>query len=131
MSFENIANQITTYFNDLAIANNFAVRYDNDPSDTPVDKPWIETRLDFGDSRQLEIGVKSFRNVGIFNAMIHVVIGAGIAKALEMADIIAEAFRTAVISSVVNFQTPKIVNVGRIGSDWQINVICPFFVDEN
>jgi hypothetical protein len=131
MSFESIANSITTYFHGVATANNFVVRFDNDPRDTPADRPWIQTNVDFGDSRQFEIGVSSFRNVGIFNAMIYISIGQGIAGALSVADVIASAFRTTVIDGTINFQTPRIVNVGRVDDNWQVSVLCPFFVDEN
>lgn len=131
MSFESIANSITAYFHTVATANSFIVRFDNDPRDTPENKPWMKTSVDFGDSRQFEIGVNSFRNVGIFNAVIHVSIGQGIADVLSIADIIVTAFRAVVVDGVINFQTPKITNVGRVDDNWQVNVICPFFVDEN
>jgi len=131
MSFESIANSITSFFNTLAEANNFVVRFDNDPGNTPTSKPWMKASVDFGDSRQLEIGIDSFRNVGIFNVMIYVSIGMGIADALEVADVVAAAFRTAVVDGMINFQTPKIVNVGRVEDNWQVSVICPFFADEN
>ena len=129
MAFKDIANSITTFFNTLAITNSFVVRYDNDPRATPTDKVWMNVEIDFGNSDQAEIGVSTFRNVGIFNARIKVPIGQGSADALHIADIIAMGFRTTIVNKIINFQFPRIENVGRVEDDYQMNVICPFFVD--
>ena len=129
MSFENIANSITNYFHALAETNNWVVRYGNDPRNTPTSGAWMKVRIDFGNSDQAEIGVSTFRNAGIFNVIIYTIIGQGIADALNIADIIATGFRTTIVDETINFQTPRIENVGRVEDNWQVNVICPFFVD--
>lgn len=131
MAFKNIANSITTFFNTLATTNNFVVRYDNDPRTTPTDKVWMNVEIDFGNSDQAEIGVSTFRNVGIFNVRIKTPIGVGSADALDVADIIADAFRTTIVDSIINFQVPRIEKVGRVEDNYQVNVICPFQVDTN
>jgi hypothetical protein len=131
MSFKSVTNIITGYFKQVASANNLVVRYDDDPRDTPADDVWMEVSVNFGTSEQIAIGVNQFRNPGIFEAKIKQPVGSGISKLLETADIVVGAFRTAIISNSVNFQTPRVVNVGRDGDNHQVNVICPFFVDEN
>lgn len=127
--FEGITNSITTFFKALAIIKNFVVRYDNDPGETPTDKIWVKVGIDFGDSHQVEIGVKTFRNVGIFNVQIKIPIGIGSADGLNVADIIATAFRTTIVDETINFQVPRIEKVGRVEDNYQVNVICPFQVD--
>lgn len=127
--FEGITNSITTFFKALATAKNFVVRYDNDPRDTPTDKIWMKVGVDFGNSQQAEIGVPTFRNIGIFNIQIKTPIGIGSADALNVADIIVTAFRTTIVDEIINFQFPRIENVGRVEDNHQINVICPFQVD--
>jgi len=127
--FAGIANSITTFFDALATTNNFVVRYDNDPGDTPTEKIWMRASIDFGDSHQAEIGIKTFRNVGIFNVQIKTPIGVGSADALDIADIIAAGFRNKIVAQIINFQVPRIEKVGRVEDNYQINVLCPFQVD--
>lgn len=127
--FAGITNSITTFFNALAGVNNFVVRGENDPTDTPADKIWMKVNVDFGDSQQAEIGVPTFRNIGIFNVQIKTPIGIGSADALDIADIIAEKFRNKIVDEIINFQVPRIEKVGRVEDNYQVNVICPFQVD--
>lgn len=129
MDFEGIANSITTFFHALAETNNFVVRYDNDPTDTPTSGAWMDVNIDFRDSNQVEIGVPTFRNRGNFNIKIKIPIGQGIADALNIADVIVTGFRTVIVDEVINFQTPSIKNNGRFEDNWEVEVICPFFID--
>lgn len=130
MSFKSIANNITGYFKQVASANSLIVRYDDDPRDTPTDDLWMGVSVNFGTSEQITTGIKQFRTPGNFEVKIYQPVGSGISNLLETADIVAGAFRTEIITNV-NFQTPRVVNVGREGDNYQVNVICPFFVDEN
>lgn len=128
--YESCTNSITTFFNALAEANNFVVRYDNDLQDIP-DTPWLETRVDFGKPKQFEMRGEedNVRYLGIFNVIVRIPIGIGSSLALNIADIIAAKFRTAIIDETINFQVPRIENVGRYEDDHLITVICPFQVD--
>lgn len=127
--FAGITNSITTFFNALANKNNFVVRYDNDPTDTPTSGIWMKISVDFGNSQQAEIGVKTFRHIGIFNVEIKIPLGIGSADALDIADIIIAEFQTAIVDEIINFQVPRIEKVGRVEDNYQVNVICPFQVD--
>lgn len=127
--FVKIANSITIFFDAFANINNFVVRYDNDPRDTPTSGVWMRVSTEFKDSNQAEIGIPTFRNEGSFNVKIKILLGQGIADALSIADIIAAKFRTTIVDETINFQTPRIENVGRVEDNYQVNVICPFFAD--
>ena len=127
--FAGITNSITTFFKALADKNNFVVRYDNDPTDTPTKGTWMKVSVDFGNSQQAEIGVKTFRHIGILNVEIKIPLGIGSADALDIADIIIAEFQTTIVNSVINFQVPRIEKVGRVEDNYQVNVICPFQVD--
>lgn len=129
LGFELITNKITSGFKILATANSFVVRYENDPTDTPGDDTWIKVSVDFGTSNQIATGVKQFRNPGNLTIEIKSKIGKGSAPALSVADIIVEWCRAEVINGV-NFFTPRIEKVGRVEDDYQVNVICPFYMDE-
>lgn len=128
-NFAGITNNIIAFFHIFAETNNFVVRYDNDPRDTPNDKIWMNVSVNFGDSHQAEIGVPTFRNVGILDVKVKTPIGIGSAEALDIADIIAAKFRTVIVDEIINFQTPRIEIVGRVEDNFQVNVICPFQVD--
>jgi len=131
MDFKEISNLITTNFNTLATANNWTVRYDNDPRDTPNNVNWLKININFGDSSQYEIGVQSYRIVGIFTIQIFTKIGVGIADGLDIANIIVDNFTNLVLDNGIRFSVPDIKNVGRDGNLWQINVNCNFVIDTN
>jgi len=127
--FAGITNSITAFFHTFAEENNLVVRYDNDPRETPTSGVWVNVSVVFGSSYQAEIGVSTFRNMGIFNVRIKVAIGEGLAGILNITDEIVEKFRTVIIDEVIDFQTPRIEIVGRVEDNFQVNVICPFQVD--
>lgn len=127
--YEQIANNISTCFDILAEINNIIIRYDNDPSEISTDEIWCESRIDFGKAIEINLGINYSRIPGIFNIIIHSPIGQGIADVLNIADVVATRFRTVVVDDIINFQVPRIENVGRIENNYQVNVICPFQVD--
>jgi len=127
--YESLVNQLTSYFQDIANINNLIIRYDNDLRATPAENLWCEYNIDFSNAEQSEIGIDSFRNVGNFNVKIKNKIGLGIGELSEKTDIIATAFRRKNLNRII-FEVPKVRNVGRINDDYQMNVICPFFVDK-
>ena len=128
MGFQSITNAITTYFNAIAATNNLIVIWSNDPTDTPASGLWLEFNIDFGTSEQKELGINSYRNPGNVTIRIKGEIGKGESDVLAKADIIATAFRRVDVSDII-FRVPRIVKVGRVDDNYQINVICPFFVD--
>lgn len=128
MGFQDIANSITAYFQDVADVNNLIVRYDNDPRATPISALWCKVLIDFDDSQQKEIGINSYRNIGNFIIEIKNSIGLGLSELLEKADLIANSFRSVDVGNIV-FRVPKIKRRGRIEDDYQVDVVCPFYVD--
>ena len=130
MSAEYIANSITTFFHSLAETNGFVVRYDNDPRDTPTDNYWMNISVDLGESSQVAVGADQFRTPGVFSIQIKGTTECGVAKILEIADIILDGFLSVTVNRLVCFQAPRVENVGRVGDNYQNNEICPFFVDD-
>lgn len=128
MGFKSFTNTITNYFNTQAEANNWTVRYDNDPRTTPTSGLWLELNIDYGDSQQITLGVNSYRNFGNVVVKIKKEIGLGLSDMLEIADSVSSLFKTQTISNII-FRTPRIVKVGRVEDNYQINVICPFYID--
>lgn len=131
MGFETITNTITTAVNAVMSTNSLTARYDNDSRDTPTDDYWVHVSLEYGESNQVEIGEPLYRTPGILTMMVHGPLQSGAAGCLSRADILATAFRSVTLGVFIKFRTPKIVNVGRIGDKWVVNVICPFHADEN
>jgi hypothetical protein len=122
---------ITVKVDDVMSANGYVVRYDNDPRDTPTVDFWCHVSLAYGTSDQVELGVPLYRHLGVLTIQIVSPIGVGVGECLRRADIIAAAFRSLTLSSNIKFRTPRIENVGRIGDNWDVNVICQFHSDEN
>jgi acyl carrier protein len=126
--YRRITNDITSYFNDIAVSNNIIVRYDNDPRDTPTDELWCKVSVTFGNAQQKEIGINSYRIPGNFEAQIKNSIKLGMYNLLYVADIIDLAFKSIDVGNII-FRVPRVVNVGKIDDNFQVNVICPFYVD--
>jgi len=127
--YENLANQLSAYFQDIADVNNLIVRYDNDLRATPSDNLWCEYNIDFGNATQNNLGIDTFRNIGNFNIRIKNQIGLGIGELFEKADIISTAFLRKNLNRII-FDIPKIRKIGRVEDNYQVNVICPFFSDK-
>ena len=130
MGFQSITNSITTYLQDICDINNFVIRFDNDLRSTPTDSLWFECKINFENSEQKELGINSYRNPGNVIIKIKNELGLGLADLLAKADIIITAFRTINIGSII-FRVPSIKNNGRIEDNWEVEITCPFYVDEN
>lgn len=128
MGFQDICNSITAYFQDICDTNSLTVRFDNDPRVTPTSGLWCKFGIDFGTSEQKELGINSYRNPGNVVIKIKNEIGLGLSDLFAKADIIAAAFRVVDVSGII-FRVPRIVKVGRVEDNYQVNVICPFFID--
>lgn len=128
MGFQSITNSITSYFVDVADTNSLTVRYDNDPRDIPTSGLWCECGIDFGNSEQKELGINSYRNFGNVVIKIKNAIGLGLSDLFAKADIISTAFKTVEVSNII-FKVPRIVKVGRVEDNYQVDVICPFYID--
>lgn len=129
MGFAELANNITTYFQDVADTNNYTVRYDNDPRATPTSGLWLRCKIEFDNSEQKELGINSYRNFGKLIITIKNTTGIGIGVLLINADIIATAFRSVDVGSII-FNVPSIVNKGRVDDNWEFEITCPFHLDE-
>lgn len=107
------------------------VQYDNDAAFTkPQNTVWVRFTISFGDAFQVTLGAnKRFRTPGLATASIFTPVGVGNQPAMELTDLINNAFRSLDDNGVV-FQTPRPVKVGRQGKEWQDNVICPFYADD-
>lgn len=130
MGFESIANSINSYLQVVADTNNYTIRFDNDPRTTPTETLWLESSIKFGDSQQIELGINSHRNFGDLIITIKNGIDLGIGGLLEVADIIGAAFKSVDIDTIV-FRVPSIKNNGRVNDNWEVEITCPFYIDEN
>ena len=130
MSFQNLTNLITAYLQNICDVNNYIIRYDNDPRDTPTDDLWLKASIDFGNSEQAELGIDSFRNYGNLIITIKSSIGLGTAELFETAVIIIDAFNTIDIDNIT-FRVPSILDKSRVEDNWEFEIICPFYIHEN
>ena len=130
MSFQNSANLITTYLQTLADTNNYEIRYDNDPRPTPTENLWLECKIEFGNSEQIELGIDSFRNSGDLIIIIKNSVGLGTGELFETAVVITDAFTSVDVDSIT-FRVPSISEKGRVEDNWEFEIICPFYINEN
>jgi hypothetical protein len=132
MTHETAANIIRTRFKTLiADAYGLSTQYDNqDYVKSATASIWCRLTIKEGDTFQVSIGGSNCRDrtPGIVIAQIFTPVGIGDKSAVAMADLIKAAFQRA-YDTGVRFRTPSIKRVGRIDSEWQVNVVCPFRFD--
>jgi hypothetical protein len=132
MTQEEIHNIIRTRFKTLiADVHTLTTQYDNEELSNPDNILWCRLTIKEGSTSQTSIGSPGsniFRVVGIIYAQLFCPIGDGDKDILAMADNIADAFRGVSISGVL-FKSPSVRSLGRLGSEWQVNVECPFQSD--
>ena len=129
MSFELIENNIIAYFQSFVEQYNLVARYDNDLRDTPSSGYWYNCKINYEDTKQKEIGTNSYRTIGDFTIEIFNPIKFGSWFILNMIDKTIPYFNQTIINSIIKFQTPKVKNIGRVKDNYQMNIICPFYVD--
>lgn len=133
MNYQTLGNTIRSRFKtQIADARSLSTQYDNQDYTKPNNAMWCRLSILTGDSFQASFGGaggKRFRTPGTMIAQIFCPIGLGDKAALQMADYIVTAFRAVTDTNVV-FKTPSVQRIGRTESEWQINVSCPFYVDD-
>jgi len=127
MKTKYITNRITSLFEEVANTNNLIARYENDNREIP-DEIWCNVSIDLGHPFQKDIYF--LRYVGNLNVGIKDNLGLGLNNLLTIADEISSIFKNRIFEHIC-FQIPRIVNVGKIRDSYQLNVICPFFIDSN
>lgn len=132
-NFEGAFNTIRSKFKtDIAEGLPLPTQYDNDPTEPEKKSIWCRFTVLPGDSKQASLGspgANVFRTPGIAIAQLFGPVGNGDAVLLQKADDIIEHFCNQ-YSSGVHFGTPSIKSIGRSGAFWQVNVSCPFWVDQ-
>jgi hypothetical protein len=107
-------------------------QYDNENLDNPDNDIWCRLTIKSGETLQKSVGNPEGnreRTPGIMMVQIFGPIGKGDSDLRNIADLITDAFRR-VTDNGVTFGTPSRYESGRDGSEWQINVNCPFYADD-
>lgn len=111
----------------IADPHSLVTQYDNQDMAKP-DLPWCRLSILDGESFQTEI-VRGYRTAGVMIAQLFYPLGTGDKAARIMAAHIEDAFKSVSISGT-QFQTPSVKTIGRRDDSWQVNVTCPFYVNE-
>lgn len=127
--YERMACTITAYVNQLAKINGYVFRYENDPRETPESNLWHKCRLDFENSNPRHIGVKDFRHAGNLTIEMYGALNRGTSELLRTIDNIIGNFTDLTVNDLVKFKTPSVRNRGRIGENYQMDIVCPFVCD--
>lgn len=132
MSYDATLETIRTRFKtEIATAHNLPTQYDNHLKIKQTDL-WCRMTVLFGDSFQASIGSPGsnrFRDTGVMVAQLFLPNGKGEKDIWVMAGYIKAAFRAVSVSGV-KFRVPSAKRIGRNGNFLQVNVSCPFYVDE-
>ena len=130
--WETMCNNIRSHFktNVADVVGSTTVLYDNDGANTKPDNArWVRLAIRPATDQQASLGsTPRYRTFGVMIAQVFVPVSEGDQAALALGDIIASAFRGQAVSGV-QFRTPIVQFIGRDGDDWQVNVNCPFYVD--
>ena len=133
MNHETLGNTIRSRFKtQIADILSLPTQYDNQSYTKPANVLWCRLTILTGESFQASFGGaggKRFRTPGTMVAQLFNPVGLGDKAALAAADSIVAAFRAVTDTGVV-FRTPSVQRIGRTESEWQINVTCPFYVDD-
>jgi hypothetical protein len=112
----------------------YTMTYDNSPPPVLAENvspyPRIRAAIRLGSNNQADIRPDAARSrrsgVVLFSLFQKAEEGDGTLDAL--ADEVEKAFRRTTIDGIV-FRTPYTNTIGRVGSEWQVNVTCPFYTD--
>ena len=92
---------------------------------------WVKLNVLHGESEQASAGASSnfYRSYGLVEVQIFVEQNSGAKRALELAGFAINIWRSLSIGSTV-FASPRVVQLGYVGSWYQVNVQCDFYTDE-
>jgi len=123
MTWTEIENAIRTRFHEqVETALSLYTVYDNQDKQAPTDNSmWCRLSIQPGDVRQITVGVRQYRYLGVIFAQLFGPLGSGDGDLMEMAEAIAQLFRSQTVSGVTYF-TPRIDKVGQGPQQYQINV---------
>lgn len=117
-----------------------AVKYENQPWDTPNAKNYVALTLvrgaaaDIGLAQQVELRQKALhRYGGTVIVQVFQKERTGTGEANKLAGKVAAIFRNQELckgdSGLLRFRTPSVVPIGANNGWWQLNVSCPYFRD--
>lgn len=91
---------------------------------------YIKLNILSGDRFQASLGgsVNTYRTPGIVIIQIFILKNIGIKRALDIVDLLITFLQSKVIGTV-NFKTPYISFQNIVDSFYQVNLTCPFYVD--
>lgn len=110
--------------------------YDNE-DEKPTSDLWIRVALLPGSSSQVDMGAaaKRFRRPGVLVFQTFTRYGHGTGAQEKLVGHIETTFRSKLVTGGYHWSTPSVQQLGRQERDdnsvwWQINVSCPFYVDD-
>ncbi len=129
MSFESIVEAIEVRFNTYWKPVDADVVYGNNGFN-PDNDPWIRLSVSTGESIQITVGSTIYRTRGIIFAQIFYPLNRGDRLGQSLADKVGNIFRAQKFNNV-NCMAPSSNRIGVTDGWSQINVLCPFYTDEN
>lgn len=120
---------IVDYFAGLGSPVTISTAYPNAPFTEPQTGVWARLALVNVESSQIELGSpRRFRDFCLLAVQLFGTLEAGSAELDPISDRIVSSFRDQTANGLI-WRVPRVIEVGRDGSWWQRNVLCPFETD--
>jgi hypothetical protein len=105
------------------------VQYDNVQFKPRNHSYWVRASIREGESRSATLGATLHRTVGVVILQLFAPLDEGDGTLRDYADTFKAHFNSVDVSGVA-FYVPSVNTIGRTKGWWQINVSCPFYVDD-
>ena len=128
MSFDQERSVVETRFRDNWSAT--AVKWPNVKFSSKSYEEFVSFNDVRDDKKEHSLGVDPvlFRSYGNIVVQVHVKPNSGAARALQLADLAADIWRSARFSGYT-MMAPRVVTVGVVDGWYQVDMICPYYRD--
>ncbi len=129
--FKRVRNTVMSkLYNDFTDAHSYDTVYENFLQSIDTESVWAHAALFFDTSKEVMTGTSNilFRKIGRMIVSVYAPIEEGINDLYTAADRITASFRN-VIDASVRFKGVSVLQRGRVGKYWQIDVVVPFVSD--
>ena len=128
--FDSETNLITTYLTSNWNDSLAELILPNAEPPQGADTPFIKLTIQNADAKNLTLGTKAYRYIGVIFVQIFTKSGTGIGVSNEIATALSNLFRDVMIDGVIRCKVPRLQNIGVVDSWHQANLSVDFSREE-
>lgn len=130
MSWESIIQEIEKRFK-TEWASTTPIVYGNLPKPKSIgNQNWVRLTTQLGESQRITLGSTFYRTPGIIMVQIFTPTNESELPSMSLADTASAIWRAQQFSGI-SCNTPSVNRIGKVSGWNQVNVVCPFYSDEN